>query len=440
MKMKKLFYSAILFATVFTLNSCGEEDPAQAISVDETFTNRATIEGYVYLNTNKSSTETVTYAPEGTILSFVIAYEDLGVVDSDGNYVKTTTVSAEGTYSIDLPAKADGTPVPVNIQGAQVHFTVTSDDGKEKEQLFETLPATQYIIGGLVYQKKIEYTESDALRETENWTEGTYKATLKYYDGKEEKFVPVDTDVKITITKDQFVPERTNDLIFIAKTGANGSLEIKQPAPSLLNGGLDLTLESAFIAEYVTDVVTNTASSYKYSLTASATIYGGETVNKGTIPYQRGDKVSANTEKSWTNGTYTVKLAYKTGAYDDNNDPVIKAVPTGTSLEVRVPDYYSTTTEPYKFVTTVGSGGLVTIELKAPPATEAPLTFSINDVNPKVSFVAKFVTGYDAGEEIYNDFVFTIPAIPGYIYGEGRNVDGGTVEATKGTQLTFKLT
>jgi hypothetical protein len=408
--------------------SCGEEDPAEGISVEGTFTSKATIEGYAYLSTNKSSTEVVEYAPEGTLLSFTIAYSDLGVQVSNGKYVKTTTVDANGYYSIELPARADGASVSVNISGAQVLLTITTDEGNSKEQVFEiTSGTTQTIAKDLTYLKKLEYKEIEVLQESENWEEGTYQVTLKYYNGKEEIFVPKDTEVKITISKDYFVPKRANDLILVKKVGDNGLLEIKSGAPSLLSGGLPFSLKSVFIADYITDVVKNIAVAYSYELSSSATgaIYGGETIFGGTILYQPKNKVGdePDPKKSWTDGTYIVRLACATGAYDENLNPILRNVPSGIALEVEV---YNVNSNPlavdYKFATTVKNGGIVTFDLKAPPATESKLNFKIKGI----SFIMEANDG--------NDYLFNIPPVSGYIYG-GRTVDGGTIEATRGSQL-----
>jgi hypothetical protein len=428
--MKKLFYFTGLIAAVFLFNSCSEDDPAQAVDVDGTFTGKATVEGNVYLNTNQSSTEMIEYVPEGTVLSFAIDYTSLGL-GSQGRYVKTATVGANGHYLVELPTRADGLPVIVSITGSQIQLTVTTPDGKSKDQVFEVpVNVTQEIVRNLVYLKKIEYRLKETLRESETWGNGTFRATLKYYNGKEDKFAPENTDVKITVSKDVFVPKRTNDLILMGKVGANGLLEVKMPAPSLLNGGLSFRLESVFIAEYVTNVVRNTTVSYTYTLTSMAMVYGGETISGKTLLYRLDNQVGEDPEKPWTTGTYTVKLAYYTGAYDSNYTPVQLPVPTGTPIEV-VASGYTSAGEDYKFVTTVKNNGIVTFDLKAPAAVEGQLQLQIKSA----SFIAEAVSENVGGNYIYNDYLFYTPVIWGYMYGERRTVDGGTFIAERGNQL-----
>jgi hypothetical protein len=301
--MKRLFYLVSLVATVCFFNSCAEEDPAQGISVNGTFTDKATIEGYVYLNTNISSSEAIKYAPAGTLLSFSIAYADLGVLGSPGNYLKTTTVDANGHYSVELPAKADGTSVTVKISGAQILKEITTDDGKSKDQVFEITQTVQDVEKGFTYQKKLEYREGSVLQVSETWEEGIYRVKLEYSDGIKKSPLPRDTEVKVTVSQNEFVPARTNDLVFIKKVGSNGLLEIVLPAPTLLNGGLTFSWESVFVAEahtkYELDNEGNKVSifdDYVFSIAPQQqpVIYAGETVEGGTVEANRGRQLTFN--------------------------------------------------------------------------------------------------------------------------------------------------
>ncbi|MDR0681951.1 MAG: hypothetical protein LBG15_08930 [Dysgonamonadaceae bacterium] len=294
--MKNLFYLAILIGGVFYFNSCVEEDPSQAINVENAFPKKAVIEGYAYLNVNKSSTEIVKYAPENTLLSFAIAYNNLGNFGSSGNYLRTTTVDANGYYSIELPTRNDGTPVTVQITGEQIQLTVTTEDGKSKKQIYEILPITQAIVSNFTYLKKLEYTEKEVFQESETWGKGIYRVAFEYYTGKDTTYVPKDTEVRITISKDQFVPKRTNDLVLIKKVGANGLLEFETEAPSLLNGGLTFSLESAFIAKYLTRIQDEEEiyNDYIFNISNWGVIYSGKTIERETIMANRGTQLTNN--------------------------------------------------------------------------------------------------------------------------------------------------
>jgi hypothetical protein len=287
--MKRLFYLVTLVTAVLFINGCAEEDPAEAVSVDGVFTNKATVEGYVYLNTNKSSTEAVKFAPDSTLLYFSIPYSDLGV-SGNGNYVKTTTVDANGHYSIELPAKANGSSVTVSISGAQILLTVTTDDGKSRDQIFKVSTTLLSIRKGLTYIQKLEYEEGDILQESETWTEGTYRVKLEYsFNSTTNLPVPSGTEVKVTVPGSAFVPERIDDWVFIKKVGDDGLLEIKLKAPSLLDGGLTFGWTSAFVADVASDTRVDSngnpiKNKYKFDIQQdNVTIYGGITVEARTL-------------------------------------------------------------------------------------------------------------------------------------------------------------
>ncbi|MDR0413675.1 MAG: hypothetical protein LBH61_07745 [Dysgonamonadaceae bacterium] len=301
--MKRFFYLVTLITSVCFFYSCAEEDPALGVSVDETFTNKATIEGYAYLSTNKSSTEAVKYAPEGTLLSFTINYggnNGLGVPASNGRYVKTTTVGANGRYAIELPARADGAAVTVEISGAQVLLTVTTDDGKSKDQVFGLVPSSQDIISDFTYLKKLEYREESVLQSSETWKDGTYQVKLEYYDGTRYLPVPRDTEVKVTVAGNQFIPVRTNDWVFIKKIGSNGLLELKLAAPALSNGGLAFTWDLVFVAEAITreeydesrNQWVSIYNDYVFRVQKMALVYGGRTVEGEDLIIMRSEQLT----------------------------------------------------------------------------------------------------------------------------------------------------
>ncbi len=158
--------------------------------------------------------------------------------------------------------------------------------------------------------------------ESASWEEGTYNVSLKYNNGKEDVAVPAGTEVKVKIDKDDFIPARTNDLVFIQTVGSNGVLSLTLPAPSLLNGGLTFTMESAFIADYIT-VTSGVESTSKYTFEISdeaGTIYGGQTIQAAQIIFTQGDLVEeTDIVSTWTNATYKVRYVYDRDNYDNSN-------------------------------------------------------------------------------------------------------------------------
>ncbi|MDL2262048.1 hypothetical protein LJC11_00925 [Bacteroidales bacterium OttesenSCG-928-I21] len=318
-KLKKLLLVFVVFAFIF--NACAPEDPAEGVNIEQTVKSSATIEGVAYVNTNTSATTVQQFAPEGTLLIFTIDNSDYGV-SSAGKVVKSTTVGAEGKYSVSVPARTDGQAVTVKINGSPILIDVTTPDKVEK-QLFKLSEVSENVVKELTYVKKLEYAKDVNITETANWTEGTYKATLKYNNGKEDVAVPEGTEVKITIAGDQFIPERSNDLVFVEAVGANGMLEIKTMAPNLLEGGLTMDFESTFIADYIT-INSGIESTLKYTFELpllSGILFGNEIVDDGVKLYNLGSSVeTADILSTWINGTYKVKFIHDNDLFAvDNN-------------------------------------------------------------------------------------------------------------------------
>lgn len=296
--MKKLFFAAALVAFIFS--SCAKEDPAQGVKIDEAFKSRATVEGTVYLKVNKTGTDFQQYAPAGTKLSFTIANSAYGLT-STGNYIATATVGENGRYTISLPTREDGNAVSVKIDGDPFHFDVENGTILE-DQLFTLTQQSQSIIKGFTYQKNFDYTLEDVLNETEAWVDGTYKIKLSYNSDltnlTSTTFVPANTEIKVTVSKNQFVPERQNDLEFITKVGADGVLTVKLPAPTVkMNAnGLSISLEAAEVFNIKTGVSGGSDVYNKFIFTyyKNAVVYGGVEVDGGKGTFSRGTQLTQN--------------------------------------------------------------------------------------------------------------------------------------------------
>ena len=394
--MRKLScVAAVAVACVFAFSSCAPEDPAQAINVDEVFSSKATIEGYAYMNVNTSSSEATQFVPKGTKLTFSIKNSDLmDNASMKGSYVVMAEVDSVGYYKAVLPAKEDGTSVDVAIQGQSVFFKVKMNDGSEKQLLYKAddnagAGITQAIVKDLTYQKKITYILDDTFTESEVWEEGVFKAELTYYNGKQSVAVPEGTEVKIIIKGDKFVPERDNDLILVEKVGANGMLEVKMAAPSLLanSAGLSFELSSAFIADYINVESGNEVkSSYLYKLVdnlganQTGTVYGGQT-NNVELTYEKDAEPLEAGQTAWKPATYTVKLRYKR----DLTSADLSALPddakiTVTAKRSAVPGL---NLEDIVIIKSESNPLEFTFEAPDPAVSDSPLTFSV-----KVDFLA----------------------------------------------------
>ena len=272
------------------LMSCAKEDPAKGISVS-TFTSTATVNGTAYLNINSGNVHKQ-FVPAGTQLAFTIAWSCLGISDATGNFVATTTVDANGKYTIQLPARSDGTAVTVTITGNPLVEDVVNGLRTEK-QLFTLSETTVSIIKDFTYEKNLSYKKDGAnLSESEAWVEGTYTLNVRYMasTSTDETPIPNQTVVKVTIAKNQFVPARENDMVFTETVKDGGTITIKMPAPTVQMrvSGLVISLESAVILDYTVGTNTN---KHIFTMSQTGKIIGGTTVNGGKVVYTRGSQI-----------------------------------------------------------------------------------------------------------------------------------------------------
>ncbi|MDR3093546.1 MAG: hypothetical protein LBU62_02740 [Bacteroidales bacterium] len=400
--MKKLVFFAAVAATVFSFNSCSKDDPAAAVNPD-IFTDKATIEGVAYIQNAYGQSASDTYAPEGTKLSFSIPYSGsygLGVAGSSGYYVATATVGANGAYSVELPARADGKPVQVAISSDDFIFDTAQENGDKKSVVYSLGTTSQYIVAGLKYEKVLQYTSNGLISESETWTSGTFKATLKYYDGAAEQNVPAGTKVTITIPRNAFVPAKVEDVILVKEVvGANGLLTFTHDAPTLENGGLSFTIAFDFAAEHVIAGVNDPKEIAYYYYYDSDAIFGGQSIEKilKVDTYSNSTLVAAPsnyTKDAKYSGTWSY---YKNAVQTDDNKA---SIPAGKQVIVTIPYYYPPTysTRSLSFVTTVGSNGLISFTVKAPAFEEYTSGFS---TTIEVSFIADYTTSSTTKPYLY---------------------------------------
>ncbi|NDV46007.1 hypothetical protein D0T49_03000 [Paludibacter sp. 221] len=428
--MKKLWFAVL--ATAFLFASCGKEDPAQGVKIDEIFKSTATIKGVAYISSNTSDETALQFAPKDSKLIFTIANTAYGLTGS-GNYVKEALVGEDGAFSVELPAKNDGGSVTVSISAEPIVLTVNKN-GVAVNQIFTlTAGTSEDIIKGYVYQKKLTYNAANSdLGQTVNWEPGTYKATLQYYDGKNNVDVPADTEVKITVAKNLFTPVRAEDYVFIEKVGANGALEFTMDAKALIDGGLAFTMKSSFVAKYTT--VTSgveTSLNYKFDLSsASGTIYGGitndggtKTFTKGTNPIETQDILS-----TWKESTFAVKYLYDKDAFDPANNYV--AIPA--DAKVTITEYRTTVnTTLSNVIKTMTYGEFIALNSGAGYKTLAPdpaISGSSLNVKIEINFLVDRKTGENAnGGAINNKFK--------YVYSDTFSLRG-TITTNGGSDFT----
>ena len=286
--MKKIFnfLAGTCLASALLFTACGEEDPATGVVVDELFKSTATIEGVAVMNVNTSGSNVQKYVPSGTNLIFTIQNSAYGIKNATGSFVKTTTVGSNGAFEIELPAREDGTAVLASITSDPV-VVVIEMGGTKKTQVFNLQGNnSQSIVKGLSYRKLLTYTGGDVLSEEAVWKAGTYRVKLTYNDGKSASpvVVPINTEVRITVAANQFIPARSNDLVFIEKIQSGGILEIKMPAKSVLDGGTVFSVSGKFLADFTVSLgPPENIERRSFSISFYKTMYGDETITGSDI-------------------------------------------------------------------------------------------------------------------------------------------------------------
>ncbi len=268
------------------LMSCSKHEPSKLV-IDDVFKHKATISGKAYLNIFVNGNEEVNYVEEGTTLFFTAENKDLlADATKSGSYTTQATVGANGEYSVEFPTRADGSSVEVTISAGE--FTIDNIiSGKNKvTQHFKLDPAMSKsidVIRDASYIKTVTFVGTTITESAmqEGWENGTYKFEDIKYSSKIDAFGATvedkevnDVTVKITIAKDQFVPERTEDYVAEGKIN-NGELSITLPAPlvSVNPDGLEFSVEGSFFAEQFDENGDDEIK--KYDISFSGALYGG---------------------------------------------------------------------------------------------------------------------------------------------------------------------
>ena len=281
--MKRNLFAVVIAALMFS--ACGSEDPANGVVVTDVFSSTATIEGVAFLNANTAAGTHEQFVPTGTQLVFTIANSEFGIrglhgLPAQGNFVRTATVGANGTFQVTLPTRDDGVAVTARITGNPVVVNVDLGSGTQGRQVFTVAPnQEQSIVRGLTYQRRLDFIPGTVISEENSWREGTYRVRLTHTVNGVTTNVPQGTAVRITIAGHQFIPARANDLVLTRTVGTGGILEIRTPAPIIADNpnGLTFSMTSSFTANC-------SGSRFIFSMPWNTTgrIFGGETIGAGT--------------------------------------------------------------------------------------------------------------------------------------------------------------
>ena len=198
MKKNKLSLFAVLtLATAITFNSCEKIEEGSPVTVNTSKT--ATISGMVHADlmfdervykesiegTSFGYEDTAEYAPEGTEIHFHVKKQDFNpdVEDGSDEFRYSTTVNANGTYSIDIPTTEEGLNVDISFDDFEYNYQYWEVDNYEVP--FIVVPDTATGISDTVfgdttffYSSRIErkiYSHDDILdvevHENENYVD-----------------------------------------------------------------------------------------------------------------------------------------------------------------------------------------------------------------------------------------------------------------------------
>ena len=164
MKKNKLsLIAALTLATAIISNSCEKIEEGSPVTVNTSKT--ATISGMVHANikqdervyldgihpnyTNSTSNghiDTSEYAPAGTEIHFRVKKNELNsdVIDTDDMLLYTTTVGANGSYSISIPTNEESVEVSISFDDFEIDSSYFMYTGAtfQDSTFFDTDPAT----------------------------------------------------------------------------------------------------------------------------------------------------------------------------------------------------------------------------------------------------------------------------------------------------------
>lgn len=304
MEMKKVF-NYLLLASVFVIfiafSSCAKEDPAEAVDINAVFSHKAKISGTAYVNINQGGSELVKFVPAGTNLVLTATNASLLGNSAAGNYVVSTTVGENGHYEAVFPTRTDGTTITVTINVSEFTLdNIFSDPTTYATNRFSASPVTVDILRDSEYVRDLKFNATPLVdsQQEDGWEMGTYVySDIQYANDDNDpskRTNPENFKVKITISKNNFVPALQSDLILNGEV-ISGKLTINTKAPTVdvNSSGLPFTVEGSTILE-----VKNTDNKYdKYIFTfnQSGAIYGGEKakIEKTKTQMVRGTKISS---------------------------------------------------------------------------------------------------------------------------------------------------
>jgi hypothetical protein len=154
-----ILVSFVLFATF--LSSCDKEVDSTALTIDQT--QKGTIKGYVYANTDLSTYGTEN-APAGTVVNITLDYSEIeGLESTDGVLSDTAIVGSDGTFTYEVPTDANGVNVYVSISFSYDQVQSDVIDKITVKKSFSTNAMFSNVLPNQTQSRSIFVSEGDQL-------------------------------------------------------------------------------------------------------------------------------------------------------------------------------------------------------------------------------------------------------------------------------------
>ncbi len=295
--MKKLFVPLAIVAMIFT--SCKKYDASEPLDLESL--PKVTLTGTVYAQLDET-VPTMQFAPEGTVVRVSIPYANYDLNNaSNGRYVKTTTINAQGGYSIEVPVVSTGVNATVSFKDFTYSVKQQNAVG-QSETILKHFACADQVVANLGKGKNegdyinidatygsnaVNPNDSTVLAPT---TTVTVSGKLDYLsDDTTYRSVPEGTAITAVI-KLTAPDNREYNQTQTITVGAAGTYSIK--VPMVTRGEASVKLMAENFWEY-TDLTTNKRAIYRYTLSQTiGGIYNYANQTGKDYHYLQGTKVN----------------------------------------------------------------------------------------------------------------------------------------------------
>ncbi len=296
--MRKLFIPIAIVAMIFT--SCKKYEASEPLDLESL--PKVTLTGTVYADLDETNA-TLEFAPTGTVVRVSVPYANYDLAnESNGNYIQTTTIGAEGKYSISIPVVTSGVTATISFGDFTYDVKTLNAVGQTTTMLkhFALLDVVRGNLGsgngeGSYITIDAQYANDETNPNDSNTvvptTTVTVSGKLEYQaDDTTLRSVPADTKILATVTLTDAGGREYKELQTIT-VGAAGTYSIR--VPMVDRGVAEVELSAENFWEFMDIYNGNKRAIYRYELTATiGGIYNYATQAKKDFVYTQGAKIN----------------------------------------------------------------------------------------------------------------------------------------------------